>query len=88
MWDALSNNTQSERTEILHNIDDIWGSAALTINSWKVLKGTNYKGQWDDWYGPSGDRNINTYNLTAIHRCEAGLALTNLNSLPSDSVIK
>lgn len=39
MWEALSENKPSQRTEILHNIDDIYGNAALTVGEWKILKG-------------------------------------------------
>lgn len=42
------------RTEVLHNIDDIYGNAALTMGDWKVIKGTTYGGEWDGWFGPSG----------------------------------
>lgn len=49
LWPALSDDTKSDRTEILHNIDDIYGSASLTVGEWKVHKGTNYNGNWDQW---------------------------------------
>lgn len=39
MWKALSENKTSNRTEILHNIDDIYGNAALTVGTWKIVKG-------------------------------------------------
>lgn len=45
LWSALSDDMKSDRNEILHNIDDIYGSASLTMGEWKVHKGTNYKGQ-------------------------------------------
>lgn len=50
IWDALSDNGKSDRNEILHNIDDIYGSASLTVDNWKLHKGTNYNGNWDNWY--------------------------------------
>lgn len=49
MWSALSEDKKSDRTEILHNIDDLYGSASLTVGEWKVHKGTNYNGVWDQW---------------------------------------
>lgn len=88
LWEALSEDSLSERTEILHNIDDIWGSAALTVGDWKVLKGTNYKGQWDFWYGPAGNRNSSSYNVTAVRDSFSGKALQRLNNLPSDDIMK
>lgn len=39
LWQALSEDSSSNRTEILHNIDDIYGNAALTVGEWKIVKG-------------------------------------------------
>jgi hypothetical protein len=39
LWDALSEDKKSERTSIVLNIDDIWGSAAITVNQWKLVQG-------------------------------------------------
>lgn len=82
MWEALRDGTQSPRTEVLHNIDDIYGNAALTVGEWKVLKGTNYNGDWDGWYGPSGDRNFNTYNVTRLIGSPAAVAISQLGRMP------
>ncbi|XP_073958542.1 arylsulfatase I-like [Choristoneura fumiferana] len=54
LWQALSEDQPSARTSILHNIDDIFGSAAISVDKWKLHKGTNNNGAWDSWYGPSG----------------------------------
>lgn len=83
LWPALSDDTKSDRNEILHNIDDIYGSASLTVGEWKVHKGTNYKGIWDKWYGPAGVRSPTAYNANAVYHSPAGQALTKLNLLPS-----
>lgn len=90
LWPALlSSNVPSSRTEILHNIDDIWGSAALTMDDWKVLKGTNYMGEWDGWYGPAGDRGNDHYNLTAVRTSAAAQAMKRSSiELPTDESIK
>lgn len=82
LWNALSEDTASERIEILHNIDGIWGSAALTINEWKVLKGTNYQGLWDSWYGPAGNRDSAAYNINLLLQSPAGKALHRQKMLP------
>lgn len=39
LWNALSEDYTSERTDVLHNIDDIYGNAALTVGEWKIVKG-------------------------------------------------
>lgn len=88
VWDALSKDTASDRNEILHNIDDIWGSSALTVSEWKVVKGTNYNGIWDSWYGPSGDRNIGSYNITLVLNCPTGKALDTLKLNSNEADIR
>lgn len=40
LWEALSKDLESSRTSVVHNIDDIWSSAAITVGKWKILKGT------------------------------------------------
>jgi hypothetical protein len=87
LWPELSQNLISKRTEILHNIDDIWGSAALMQGKWKLVQGTHYKGVWDGWYGPSGNRSAETYNVTSVDVSPAGKALTKLKFLPVDEKI-
>ncbi|XP_037956050.1 arylsulfatase B-like [Teleopsis dalmanni] len=83
IWNALTQNTISPRRTILHNIDDIWGSAAITIGDWKVVKGTNYQGAWDGWYGPAGIRDPKMYDTRQIYRGLAGRAISTLKALPS-----
>lgn len=83
LWPALSDDTKSDRIEILHNIDDIYGSASLTVGEWKIHKGTNYKGAWDKWYGPAGIRSSSAYNANAVACSAAGQALNRLNLLPT-----
>lgn len=83
LWDALSEDTASDRNETLHNIDDLYGSASLTVGEWKLHKGTNYKGAWDQWYGPAGHRSQSAYNVINVVQSPAGLALHRLNLLPS-----
>lgn len=87
MWDALSTDTTSERLEILHNIDDIYGHASVTKGDWKVLKGTNYQGKWDNWYGPAGLRDVRDYDMNAIFDCPAGKAMSNMRLLPNGPTI-
>lgn len=39
LWDALSEDTESPRTSVLHNIDDIYGVSAITVGDWKLIQG-------------------------------------------------
>lgn len=41
LWEALSEDLTSERMDVLHNIDDVYGNAALTVGEWKIVKGTS-----------------------------------------------
>lgn len=41
-WRALSEDLPSNRTSVLHNIDDIYGNAALTMGDWKIVKGVRH----------------------------------------------
>ncbi|XP_036334031.1 arylsulfatase B-like isoform X4 [Rhagoletis pomonella] len=83
IWNALSRDELSPRRTILHNIDDIWGSAALTMGDWKLVIGTNYPTMWNGWYGPPGVRDANAYDLKTLQRCPVGHALASLNMTPS-----
>ncbi|CAH1110980.1 unnamed protein product [Psylliodes chrysocephalus] len=81
-WRALSEDETSNRTEILHNIDDIYGNAAVTSGSWKLLKGTTYNGTWDKWFGPSGRTGYN-YSIPLVIQSPAGKALQLINRAPT-----
>lgn len=83
LWQELSRDLPSKRKEILHNIDDIWGSAALTVGDWKVVKGTNYNSTWDGWYGPPGIRDPNQYKVASVLNSLAGKAISSLGLMPT-----
>lgn len=87
MWNALRDNAKSPRTEILHNIDNIWGSSALMFDKWKLVVGTNYQGTWDNWYGPSGDRNASSYPVEEIFISKAARAMKSQQMLPTINTI-
>ncbi|XP_045492061.1 arylsulfatase I isoform X1 [Colias croceus] len=84
-WLALSKDLKSERTTILHNIDDHFGSASITVDQWKLHKGTTYNGAWDYWYGPSG-RN-GSYDVDLVLDGLAGQAIAQLGLMPSKEKI-
>ncbi|XP_049543206.1 arylsulfatase B-like [Anopheles darlingi] len=87
VWKELNTGEPTARIEILHNIDDIWQSAALTVGSWKIVKGTHYNGTWDGWYGPAGTRKETAYPLDAILNSTAGLVLSKVKVLPTKETI-
>lgn len=39
MWDSFNDKTSSPRRIVLHNIDDIQGVAAITVDNWKIVQG-------------------------------------------------
>lgn len=39
IWHALSEDTESPRKMVLHNIDDIYGVAGITYGDWKFIQG-------------------------------------------------
>ncbi|CAH2062769.1 unnamed protein product, partial [Iphiclides podalirius] len=80
-WTALSEDLVSERKSIVHNIDDIYGSASITVDQWKLHMGTNYNGAWDNWYGPSGREG--SYNVDLVYTSDAGRAIDKLGLMPT-----
>lgn len=55
MWEALSKNLTSPRTEMLYNIDEIDNYGAIRRGDFKYILGTTNKGMADGWYGDSGE---------------------------------
>lgn len=53
------------------------------VGDWKIIKGTNYGGQWDFWYGPAGNRNPSAYSFTDVSLSSAGKALHKMRELPN-----
>ncbi|KAG8222731.1 hypothetical protein J437_LFUL008127 [Ladona fulva] len=77
-WRALKEDLPTSRAEVLHNIDDIYGNAALTVGDWKVVKGTTYQGSWDGWYGPSGRGRNFVYGMDLVMHSKCGRALASI----------
>lgn len=51
MWETLSVNGKSHRTEILHNIDPMQNNSALRMGDYKIIVG-DIGMKWDGWYPP------------------------------------
>ncbi|XP_017766449.1 PREDICTED: arylsulfatase J [Eufriesea mexicana] len=76
MWQALREDVESPRNSVLHNIDDIFGVAAITVGHWKYVQGSTYNGQWDGWYGPSGRKLV--YDVGGVVGSMAGRAVASV----------
>lgn len=86
LWYALSEDTESPRKMVLHNIDDIFGVAGLTYGDWKYIQGSTYNGQWDGWYGPSGREWV--YDIGGVIGSTAGRAVASIGLALSADVIR
>lgn len=40
MWETLRTQSESKRNVVLHNIDGIYGTSAITVGPWKLMQGT------------------------------------------------
>ncbi|XP_014485072.1 PREDICTED: arylsulfatase J [Dinoponera quadriceps] len=76
LWSAFRDDTESPRTSVLHNIDDIYGVSAITVGNWKLIQGSTYNGVWDGWYGPSGREWV--YDVGGVIGSEAGCAISSV----------
>ncbi|XP_052900354.1 arylsulfatase B [Anopheles moucheti] len=83
VWRELDTGAPTRRIEILHNIDDIWGTSALTVGNWKIVKGSHYNRTWDGWYGPAGIRDEKAYSWDTVANSSAGQVMVKLNMLPN-----
>ncbi|XP_003702313.2 arylsulfatase B [Megachile rotundata] len=85
LWHALSEDTESPRQSVLHNIDDIFGVSGITIGEWKYIQGSTYEGQWDGWYGPSGREWV--YDIGGVIGSPTGRAVASVGyTLSSENV--
>ncbi|XP_026467511.1 arylsulfatase B-like [Ctenocephalides felis] len=86
LWQALSEDEASPRTQILLNIDDVYRQAAVIDGKYKLLKGNTFLNQWGNWYGPAG-RN-ESYNIQRVLNSKSGKALAKLGNTPTEEKIK
>lgn len=87
-WEVLQKDVPTRRTKVLHNIDDIYGNAALTIDKWKYVEGSTYNGQWDGWYGPSGREKTFRYNVGQVLGSRAHRAVSTISNRVSPDHIR
>lgn len=76
-WDRLVYNLVSRRDEVLLNIDEKTRNAALRLHNWKLVIGTTKGGEFDGYFGESGNQDPGTpaYNASAVFHSAAGKAL-------------
>ncbi|XP_046395053.1 arylsulfatase B-like isoform X1 [Ischnura elegans] len=71
-------HTYHQRREVLINIDEADGYAALRVGNYKLVDGTTVFGLQDHWVGDSGKSSKGTpsYNVSALVSSAAGQALS------------
>lgn len=91
LWDVLSSDKPSPRNEVLLNIDDYFDPKpiySIISENYKLLTGTWFKGFWDGWYGPKGDRDPLSYNVSHVRESQTGIVLEKMGALPGDPQIE
>jgi len=87
MWTALSRNEPSPRNLMLHNIDETRHISAVRVGDWKMVKGSTYRGAWDNWFEPSG-REGYKYPLRELRESKVAKSLEEIGMpLQEDSVL-
>lgn len=54
-WPTISAGIVTSRSEIVYNIDTIFGFSALKYRGMKIVNGSLAQGMFDDWLGDSGN---------------------------------
>ncbi|CAG9792195.1 unnamed protein product [Diatraea saccharalis] len=84
-WETLSKDLKSKRSSVVHNIDENWGIAAITIDQWKLISGTTYHGEWDGWH--NSNRRDGEYKIDLIMQSTAARAIAKLGLMPDKNKI-
>nr|UNO37577.1 GSS6 [Psylliodes chrysocephala] len=90
MWESISEDKESPRTEMLYNIDDptigwgpwgprgVWGAyAAIRQGDWKYIYGSTGK-ERDSWFGNDGKKKEYSYDVNQVLNSKTATAFAGL----------
>lgn len=93
IWDSISENKESPRKDLLHNVDEIIGYSAYLQNQWKYVNGSTLNGKYDDWLGEVNldsskevYSNFSSYYEELVINSEAGKALSEFSDFKANSI--
>ncbi|XP_028129869.1 arylsulfatase B-like [Diabrotica virgifera virgifera] len=76
MWESISEDKESPRTEFVYNIDDIGRYGAVRQGDWKYIYGSVAKGKRDTWFGDNGKREEYFYDINQVLSSKAATSFT------------
>nr|ATE50179.1 arylsulfatase 4 [Psylliodes chrysocephala] len=77
MWESISEDKESPRTEMLYNIDDTARWGAIRQGDWKYIYGSTGKRK-DLWYGDDGKKSEYSYDVNQILTSKTAAAFAGL----------
>ncbi|CAH0561205.1 unnamed protein product [Brassicogethes aeneus] len=78
LWGVISGDEKNPRTELLHNIDDVYRYGAVRQGDFKYLYGSTSEGQKDAWYGSTGKDGDYKYAVDSILQSQSATSLAGL----------
>ncbi|XP_022918215.1 arylsulfatase B-like [Onthophagus taurus] len=86
LWSSLNYNFDTTRRSTLINIDEKNRNAALILSSFKLIVGSTLNGSYDDYFGESGEENLQpiSYNSSAVFNSLVGQTITKLSYQPTN----
>ena len=102
-WPTINAGVMTLRTEIVYNIDTVFGFSALEYRGMKIVNGSLANGIFDDWLGNSGNNgtseNTDLYAKTvleslagagikSLHRKNKQLTISEITRLRKSATVK